>query len=106
MFMLLVSLWFVLMHAGENEIEKSWTEQKRKKKKKSLVNEEGMKVSLIAHMHFKEGRSFAVPSPQREQNERSLQDAFKILTQKENVDPKPVFRVLWLNNSESNKGCG
>lgn len=50
-----------------------------------------MKVPLIAHMHFKEGRSFAVPSPQREQNETLLQDAFRILTQKENVDPKPVF---------------
>lgn len=36
------------------------------KERKEASDEEGMKVPLIAHMHFKEGRSFAVPSPQRE----------------------------------------
>lgn len=64
------------------------------KEKKETGDEEGMKVPLIAHMHFKEGRSFAVPSPRREQNDIPLQDAFRINTQREDVDPKQVFLVL------------
>lgn len=43
--------------------------KKNKRKKQEASDEEGTKVPLIAHMHFKEGRSFAVPSTQREQNE-------------------------------------
>ncbi len=77
-----------------------------KKGKKEDSDEKGMKVPLNAHMHFKEGRSFAVPSPQREQNEISPQDAFKINTHREKVDPKQDFCVLCANQSESNNGCG
>lgn len=87
--MLLVSLWFIFMNVGENE-----SKRKLKVETKEASDEEGMKVPLIAHMHFKEGHSDVVPSPQREQNELSLQDAFKINTQTEKVETKQVFRVL------------
>ncbi len=71
-----------------------WNWKKIKtKERKETSDEEGMKVPPIAHMHFKEGRSFAVSSTQREQNERSLQDAFKINTQTEKVDPEAGFSV-------------
>lgn len=93
------------MSVDENE-----TERKLKvgtKEKKEASDEGGMKVPPIAHMHFKEGRSFAVPSPQREQNEISLQDAFKINTQTEKVYPKAGFSVCCEQTAARvNNGCG
>lgn len=51
--MLLVSLRVVFMNVSENK--------KLKREKKKACDEEGTKVPLISHMHFKEGHSFAVP---------------------------------------------
>lgn len=80
------------MNVGETETERKF--KVGPKEKREASDEEGTKVPLIARMHFKEGHFLAVPSSQREQNEISPQDAFKINTQTEKVDPKQVFRVL------------
>lgn len=59
--MLSVCLWFVLMTVAESE-----TKRKSKvgtQEAEAASDEKGIKVPLIAHMHFKEGCSLAGPSP-------------------------------------------
>lgn len=61
-------------------MSKSETKKKvlqcRDRTERTPSDEEGMKVPLTALMHFKEGRSFTVSSPQREQNEMPTQDPY------------------------------
>lgn len=57
-------------------------------------DEEGMQVPLTALMHFKEGRSFTVSSPQREQNEMPIQETLRIRTWQEKAVTEQVFCVF------------
>lgn len=95
---LMLCLRFVFLSVGAN---KKKLERERKKRR---VMEKATEVPLIAHMHFKEGRSFAVPSSQREQNEiLPLRICSRSIRRRGKLTSGRFFCVLRANNVSDNQ---